>query len=106
MNFFLRADLGWVFNPSWSVFFLRVARLGRRGGGWGEGVPAANNSKAISDKETKIGRIVENHRLINLMLFNWLMTSSLSHNDVINAKIFSFRKIFLIKVEQFRDVSD
>ena len=86
-------------------FFLRVAQLGRRCGG-GEGVPAANNSKAISDKETKIGWIVENHRLINLMLFNWLMTSSLSHNDVINAKIFSFRKIFLIKVEQFRDVSD
>ena len=64
---------------------------------WGEGggeVPAAYNSKTISENEIKFVGVVENHRLINLVLFNWLMTSSLRHNDIINVQVFSFRKKF------------
>ena len=36
-------------------------------------------------------RVVENHKLINLVLFNWLMTSYCP-NDVIIVNIFSFYK--------------
>ena len=55
-------------------------------------MPAAHNSKIINDNEMKFGGIVENYKLINLVYFNWLMTSSLRHNDVITLKIFSFYK--------------
>ena len=55
-------------------------------------VPAAHNSKTINDNGMKFGGVVENHKLINSVLFNWLMTSSLRHNDVITVKIFSFYK--------------
>ena len=51
--------------------FLRVAQLGGGGGG-GRKVPAAYNSKTINDIEAN-----------NLVWFNWRMTSSLRHNDVI-----------------------
>ena len=42
------------------------------GGGGGRKVPAAYNSKTINDIEAN-----------NLVWFNWRMTSSLRHNDVI-----------------------
>ena len=41
---------------------------------------AAHNSKTIN--EIKLGPVIENHKLINLVLFNCHMTSSLHHNDV------------------------
>ena len=69
--------------------FLRVAQLG--GGG---GVPAAYNSKTINDNEMKLCGVVKDHQLINLVLFNWDMTSSLRHNDVITVKILDFHKNF------------
>ena len=47
--------------------------LGRGGGGWE--LPAAYKSKTISDNEIKFVGVVENHRLINLVLFNLLMMS-------------------------------
>ena len=50
-------------------------------------MPAAHNCKTINDNEMKLGRIVENHKLINLVSFNCHMTSSLRHNDVITVKI-------------------
>ena len=37
------------------------------GGGGGRKVPTAHNSKPIDGIERKFGRIVENHKLINLM---------------------------------------
>ena len=55
-------------------------------------VPAAHNSKTVNDNGMKFGGVVENHKLINSVLFNWLMMSSLRHNDVITVKIFSFYK--------------
>ena len=48
---------------------------------------AAHNSKTINDNEIKLGPVIENHKLINLVLFNWHMTSSLRHNDVKTVKI-------------------
>ena len=63
------------------------------GGGGGEGeVPTAHDSKTINDNGMKFGRVVENHKLINFVLSNWLMTSSLRHTYVITVKIFSFYK--------------
>ena len=46
--------------------------------GWLEGegggeCPRPNNSKTISDNKMKFSG-VENHKLINLVLFNWLIT--------------------------------
>ena len=38
-------------------------------------MPAAYKSKTISDNEIKFVGVVENHRLINLVLFNLLMMS-------------------------------
>ena len=32
-------------------------------------------SKTINDNGIKYGGVVENHKLINLVLFNWLMMS-------------------------------
>ena len=65
------------------------------GGGGGEGgVPAAYNSKTINDNEMKLGGVVKDHLLINLVWFNWRMTSSLRHNDVITVKIWSVYKNF------------
>ena len=79
------------------------------GGGGGERrrkVPAAHNSKTINDNGIKFAGVVENHQLINLVSFNCHMTSPLRHSDVITVKIWSFFKVLLIKVENFRDVSD
>ena len=50
-----------------------------KGGRGGEGrggqkVPTAYNSKTIHGIEMKCGRVVENHKLINLLYFNWQMT--------------------------------
>ena len=50
---------------------------GRRGG---RKVPAVRNSKTIHGIEMKFGWVIENHTLINLVSFNWQMTSSLRHN--------------------------
>ena len=52
------------------------------GGGGGGKCPQAYNSKTIDDNEMKLGGVVKNHYLINLVWFNWRMTSSLRHNDV------------------------
>ena len=51
----------------------------------------------------KSGGVVESHKLINLVQFNWYMTSLFRHNDVITVRVLT--KILLIKVEKFRDVS-
>ena len=40
---------------------------GPRGGGGGRKVPAAHNSKTIHGIERKLGRVVENHKLIKLV---------------------------------------
>ena len=57
-------------------------------------MPTAYNSKTINDIEMKLGGVVKDHKLINLVWFNWRMMSSLRHNDVITVKIFSFYKNF------------
>ena len=54
----------------------------------------------------KLGGVVKDHKLIKLVGFNWQMTSSLRHNDVITVKILSFTKISPIKEEKFIDVSE
>ena len=38
-------------------------------------MPAAHNSKTSHGIEMKLGRVVENHKLKNLVSFNWQMTS-------------------------------
>ena len=40
---------------------------GSRWGGGGRKVPAAHNSKPIHGIELKFGRVVENHKLVNLV---------------------------------------
>ena len=61
---------------------------------------AAHNSKTIYGFEMKFGRVVENHKLINLVSFNWQMTSSLRHNDVITVEILEFYEILPIKIRK------
>ena len=61
-------------------------------------MPAAHNSKTLNGIGTKFGRIVENHKLINLVKFNWQMTSALRHNDVITVEILDFYEILPIKI--------
>ena len=56
-------------------------------------MPAAYNSKTINDNEMNLGGVVKDHLLINLVLFNWCMTS-FCHNDIITVKILSFCKKF------------
>ena len=63
-------------------------------GGGGRKVPAVYNSKTINDNEMKLGGVVKDHWLINLVWFNWRMTSSLRHDDVMTVKILSFYKNF------------
>ena len=53
-------------------------------------MPLAHNSKTVNDDGMKFGGVVEIHKLINLVKFNWVMTSSIRHDDVITVKIFSF----------------
>ena len=62
------------------------------GSAWGvrRKVPAAHNSETINDNAMKFDGVAENYKLI--LIFNWLMTSSLRYNDVITAKIFSSYK--------------
>ena len=52
-----------ILKPYPSRAFLGAWALGGGGGG----VPAAHNSKTIHDIGMKFGRVVENHKLINLM---------------------------------------
>ena len=40
---------------------------GKKGGGGGGKLPAAHNSKTIHVIGMKFGRVVENHKLINLV---------------------------------------
>ena len=66
---------------------------------------AAHNSKTINNNAIKFGSVAENHKLINLVSFNW-HKASLRNNDVITVKICKiFTKLSLIKVHKFRDVS-
>ena len=62
--------------------------------------PAAHNSKIIHGIEMKFGRVVESRKLINLVQFNWRMTSSLRHNDVITVEILDFHEILPIKIRK------
>ena len=71
-----------------------MAGLGGEGGGGWRKVPAAYNSKTINDNEVKFGGVVKDHELINSLLVNWRMTSSLHHNDIITVKNLSFYKNF------------
>ena len=73
---------------------------GPAGGGRGGGrkVPAAHNSTTVHDIEMKFGSAAENHKVINLVQFNWQMMSSLGHNDVITVKILDFFEILPIKI--------
>ena len=64
----------------------------------GRKVPAAHNSTNIHDIEMKFGSAVDNHKVINLVKFNWQMMSSLGHNDVITVKILDFYEILPIKI--------
>ena len=63
-------------------------------------MPVAHNSKTIHGIEMRFGRIVENHKLINLVQFNWQMMSSFHHNDVITVEILDFDEILLIKIRK------
>ena len=54
-------------NPTGPSFF----GVPGSGAGGGRKVPAAHNSKTIRGFEMKFGRVVENHKLINLVQFNW-----------------------------------
>ena len=71
----------------------------------GVGIPAAHNSKPIHSIEIKIGRIVENRKLINLVQFDWQMTSWLHHNDVKTSKFWICVKYCRSNLEKFIDVS-
>ena len=65
-----------------------LPRLFEGDAAWGGGgVPAGYNSKTINDNEMKLGGVVKDYYLINLVWFNWRITSSLHHNDVITVKI-------------------
>ena len=56
------------FNPIWPGLFLGAWA---RGEGEGRKVSAAHKSKTIHGIDIKFGRVVENHKLINLVEFNW-----------------------------------
>ena len=60
-------------------------------------MPADCNFKTIHGIKMKFGAIVESDKLINLVQFNWKMTSTLRHNDDITVKILVFYEILLIK---------
>ena len=55
-------------------------------------MPAAHNSKTIHGIEMKFDKAVENHKLVNLVLFNWQITSLLCYNDIIIIKFWIFMK--------------
>ena len=38
-------------------------------------MPTAYNSKTINDNKVKLGGVVKDHELINLVWLNWRMTS-------------------------------
>ena len=63
-------------------------------------MPAAHNAKTIHDIKMKFDRVVENHKLINLVQFNWQMTSSLRHNDVITVETLDFYESLPIKIRK------
>ena len=71
-------------------------------GGEGRNVPAAHNSKTVHGIGIKFGRVVENRKLINLVQFNWQMTSLLCDTDVITVEILDFYKILPIKIRKVR----
>ena len=62
------SDMLALFTLEETQYLTRPARAfedGGGGGGWK--VPAAHNSKTVHGIEMKLGRIVENHKLINLV---------------------------------------
>ena len=63
-------------------------------------MPAAHNSKTIHGIKMKFNRVVENHKLINLVKSKWKMTSSLRHKDVITVEILDFYEILPIKIRK------
>ena len=50
--------------------------------------------------EMKFGRVVENHKLINLVEDNWQITSSLHHDDVRTVEILNFYEILPNKIRK------
>ena len=70
------------------------------GGAGGKKVPTVHNSETIHGIGITFCRVVENHKLINLVEINWQMTSSLRHNDVITVEILDFYEILPIKVRK------
>ena len=52
-------------NSKWTYNEAKIGHLFWMGGGGGEW-PAAHNSKTIYDIKIKFGRIIGNHKLINL----------------------------------------
>ena len=69
-------------------------------------MPAAHNSKTIHVVEMKFGRVVGNHKLINLVQFNKQMTSSLRHNGVLTVEILDFYESSQSILKKYRDVFD
>ena len=69
-------------------------------------MPAVHNFKTIYGIEMKFGRVVENHKLVNLVQFNWQIASSLRHNNVTTVKILILTKTCRSKLKKFRDVSN
>ena len=86
------------FNPIRPGLFWGALALGGRGGG--RKVPATHDSRTIHDIEMKFGKVVDNHKLINLMQFNWQITSTLRLNNVITVQILDFYKILPIKIRK------
>ena len=77
------------------------------GGGGGGNCLRPITLKLFIHIEMKFERVVKNHKLINLVRFNWQMTSSLRHNDATIVEILNFFiKNYRSKLEKFRAVSD
>ena len=61
------SDMLALFTLEGTQYLTCPARAFKGGGGGGGEVPAAHNSKTVNGIEIKLGRIVENHKLINLV---------------------------------------
>ena len=91
------------------ISLLSINGQGRGRGNFGEHPPyffwpkllcGAWTRGGIHDIEMKFGWVIENYKLINLVQFNWQMTSSLRHNDVIAVEILDFYEILPIKIRK------
>ena len=56
-------------------------------------VPTAYISNTSRKIEMKFVGVVDNHKLIKLIWFNWHMTSSIFHIDVITVKVMRYMYI-------------